>query len=170
MPRMCTLLLGAFALFATVHAAAQATPSVEVALQPASTTVRLDGAFVFHALIRNTERARTVVLRGMPGFNPGGGLELVVVDPAGQRRTVAHPAGARSVEEATRDGRARPLRPGEALAVRHRERASGLFPAPGKYEVRVRYTSPSRGAQPMISGAVEGASAESEPVIIEVLR
>jgi hypothetical protein len=167
---MCTLLLGALALFATMNAAAQAGPSVELTLQPANTTVRLDGAFAFHAVIRNTERARTVALRGMPGFNPGGGLALVVVDPAGQRRTVAHAPGARSVDEATKDGRAKLLRPGEALAVRHRERASDLFPAPGKYELRLRYASPARGAQPAITGAVEGASAESESVVIEVLR
>lgn len=169
MSRMNALFFCALAALSASTVSAQAKAPVELTIRAPATTVPLDRDFALHALVRNSDRARTVALRGTPGFGPGGGLELVVTDASGKRRIVAHPTSAAPLEEATRNGRAVLLGPGEGLAVRHRQAARRIFVAPGTYQLAVRYSPVTRGAGSAINGAVDTLSAESPAVRVEVV-
>lgn len=168
MPWMRTFFLFALSAHCASPAVAQAQAPVDLTLRASASTVSLDRDFAMHALVSNRERERTIALRGTPGFGPGGGLELVVTDAAGKRRIVAHPSRAVSLEEGTRDSRAVMLRPGETLAIRHRESARKIFLAPGRYQLAVRYSPITQGAATPIAGAAESKAAESRPISVDV--
>lgn len=169
MTRTRALFLSALVAFSASNASAQAPVPIELTLRASASAVPLHRDFALHALVKNSGNARTVALRGAPGFGPGGGLELVVTDAAGKRRIVPHPTRAPSLEEATRNGRAVLLRRGEALAVRHREAARKIFLAPGRYRLSVRYSPVTHGAALPIAGADESQSAESPHISVEVI-
>lgn len=168
MTRTRALFLSALVAFSASNASAQAPVPIELTLRASASVVPLGRDFALHALVKNSDSAKTVALRGMPGFGPGGGLELVVTDASGKRWIVPHPTRAPSLDEATRNGRAVLLRPGETLAVRHREAARKIFLAPGRYRLAVRYSPVTRGAGSPITGAQESQLAESQPISVEV--
>lgn len=159
-------LLGAVSL---VPVSAQTPASVRLEVRTTVARVRLDGAFIAAASILNRETERPVVLRGNPGFRSDGGLRLTVTDPNRTNREIQAPRGEFAASEVPNSGRYLLLAPGERFEMLLKIPARQLFSEPGRYEVTVEYTSPLPGRLAQPSRGLEGATARSAPLVIDVL-
>lgn len=154
----------------TTQAQSNAPLSIELRGRPAS--VRSDGVISFKVRLSNTHQHRRVALRGEPGFAATGGLELVITDSKGERRTAPATPGILTLDEAREGHRRVELEPGRTLGLSRVERVSALFPVPGRYRVLVSYRSlsPASGNRSVSPAALEGSEAISNTVDIDVVN
>jgi hypothetical protein len=158
-----SLLLGVVSLVLSASAIAQPPSPLSVELRTPTREVRRGDLFLLQVGLSNVDEARTVVLRGDPGFGPAGGLELRVTDSQGRTTIAPRTVSYVTLSEAQDGVRKTLLRPGQALWINRHVRVRDLFPAPGSYRLEVRYTSPSPSSRsPALPGrVVEGASEQS---------
>lgn len=163
---LCGLL---FALsLVTGTAAAQAPGAVSVTLHAPKAQYRSYDLIPFAVSVHSVHPQRRVALRGVPSFAENGGLELVVIHPDGHREVAPHAAEVVPEEEVRSGARAVLLAPGEGVAVYRRDLAGELFPSPGTYRVVVSYTSPLPEQAGGDDAPVEGASAISNELELEI--
>ncbi len=151
---------------------AQSGPSVAVELRTPP-TIHLARAVPMVVLVRNTDpQHRRVVLRGQLGFSQAGGLELVIIDSQGTRRSIAPTPGDMTLEEARTGSRRVVLDAGHGMGIQRRTQALDMFPTVGHYQVQVNYRSPMpvNGNPSVIGDEVEGSEATSNVVDVEVVQ
>ena len=164
--RLLLLALLALSLAATAHA--QSTPALDLSLHLAAAEVRQAGALRIAVVFRNADAEQLLSLRGQPGFEEGGGLQLTVIDAGGSRHTVAlQPVGA-NLPARNADERVQLLPPDHGVSVHRRVAAAELFAGPGRYALEVSYTPPPASAVPLAPGSVDAGPATSGRVEVEV--
>jgi hypothetical protein len=150
-------------------ASAESPANVQLRWQSSMTSVRIDRPFTALAILQNLESQRRVVMRGNPGFRSDGGLQLRVVDASRSNRQIDAPRGELTPTEVRDSGRMLLLAPQESYSMLIKVPARQLFAAPGRYELYLEYASPLPGNGTRDSGGVEGATATSAALIIDVL-
>lgn len=164
--RLSLLALLVLSPAAAVHA--QSSPVLDLSLHLAAAEVRHSGAVRIAVVFRNADAGQSMSLRGQPGFEQGGGLQLSVIDASGTRRTVALQPYATSLPARNADERVQLLPPDHAVSVHQRVAAAELFPGPGRYALEASYTPPAAPSAPFVPGSFEAGAAVSGRVEIEV--
>jgi|CXWL01.1.fsa_nt_gi hypothetical protein len=150
---------------------AQSAP-LRVEIKLPSATMKMGEPVSMTVLIQNIDPQRSIALRGHPGFTEGGGLELIAMDSGRTQRKLPDQTGVLTLAQAQAGTSRVVLPPGRSVTIPMRRAAEALFPRPGTYDLVVSYQSPipTPGNRSIESGVVEGSSAVSAPISIEVIE
>lgn len=108
-------------------------------------------------------------MRGNPGFRKDGGLRLIVVDASRARREIEAPSGEFRASDVAALDRLVLLEPSSGYNMLLRVPARKLFPGPGRYELVLEYASPLPSGGGRTGDYIEGITAVSSPLSVEVL-
>lgn len=131
-------------------------------------TVSLAGKIEVSAVLTNVDERRQVELRGEPGWTASGGFSIEITDASGNRRTAKPEEGGITLQAASAGSRRFLLTPGFAYGTSRLIDAKELFPAPGTYTLRVIYQAPKPASAQGNDGVLEGETAASETVSVNV--